>query len=754
MTQGLSDFIASIRLADSIEHERFLIKSEQADIRSYIRDCDPDRRPCVVAKILFLSIIGENVAYGQMEAITLMSHDRYSHKRIGYLATSVILDESSELTVLITHTIIKDMQSRIPRVQCLALGLLANIGSLDMCQSTASEVLKLANESTHASVLKRAAMAAVRIVQRVPEHAETFKPIVSKLLKHGAHGVVISAVNLMATLIYAQPSLTESWGRYVSAFAKILRRLSQSRPSREFAFKVFNDPFLQIRVMKILAVLNKPSDDLDDVLESIATGVDIKRNTGRALLFQAVETIVATAKKPSLRGLAFSQVGRLLQFREANVLYSALSVFSRVLYAGREIVGRTSGDSIALQRYKTKIVRCLSHRDASIRRRALDVVSALVDENNVETLVPEVLDYVKLADSEFRVELVAKIFSAVQRFARNPLWNFDTVHRIIIENGNYVGNEIITAFCKLITKTPELQQHAVRQLSASIINFSDCQTLVQTGAWVLGEFEVKDTGNFDTLKRLLIMPQTTHSTKGYIITAMAKLAVRFGKTEELREMLSDMKSERNLDVQQRAHELWEILSMSDARDDILAPLDAENRAAGAQKIVVNVEEEPDLLLLIDEPAPAAPKPQISNDLLGLDIPVQETPAKETAPPKQINPPPGAVPALVKPDYTVFFEIRKNPQNPKQIAIRASVFNTGSVALNNFVIKFGVPMGWYIQTQPASGTKLEPIGGPPILQQLMVYTQGDTPLMMKTQMTYVYGSQPITETGEISSSVFA
>ena len=93
--------------------------------------------------------------------------------------------------------------------------------------------------------------------------------------------------------------------------------------------------------MKILAILKKPSDDLDDALEAITTGVEIKRNTGRALLFQAVETIVATAKKQSLRGLAFAQIGRLFQFKEANVLYSALSVFSRVLYTGREIIDRT-----------------------------------------------------------------------------------------------------------------------------------------------------------------------------------------------------------------------------------------------------------------------------------------------------------------------------------------------------------------------------------------------------------------------------
>jgi hypothetical protein len=249
-------------------------------------------------------------------------------------------------------------------------------------------------------------MAAVRVVQRVHDLAETFNPVVNRLLKHGAHGVVISVINLMANIICVEPSYRTNWTRYATAFTKILRQLHTSKASREFACTIFNDSFLQIRLMRILAVLDRPSDDLDEVLESIITGVDVKRNTGRTLLFQAVEAIVATAKKPSLRGIALSQVGRLFNLREANVLCSAVSVFSRALYTGREIVGLTNGDSIALQRFKTHIVRCLGHSGSSIRRRALDVISALVDANNVETLIPEVLDYVKLWGAEFRVELV------------------------------------------------------------------------------------------------------------------------------------------------------------------------------------------------------------------------------------------------------------------------------------------------------------------------------------------------------------
>jgi hypothetical protein len=328
-------------------------------------------------------------------------------RRLGYIATAVLLHEASELSFLITSALKKDITSTDLKVQCLALTLLAKIWSAKVCQCLGSDVLRLCDSKSPA-VMKRAAMAAVRFVQQADNLEETFKPAVNRLLNPGAHGVVISATNLMANIICAEPSYRTNWTRYATAFSKILSQLHTFKASREFACMVFNDFFLQIRLMWILTVLDRPSDELDDVLESIVTCVDVKRNTGRALMFQEVEAIVTTAKKPSLRGLAFNQVGRLFNLREATVLYSVLSVFSRVLCTGREIVGHPDGDSIALPRFKTQIVRCLSHSDSSIQPRALDVIAALVDTNNVETLIPEVLDYVKLSDAEFRVELVSK----------------------------------------------------------------------------------------------------------------------------------------------------------------------------------------------------------------------------------------------------------------------------------------------------------------------------------------------------------
>lgn len=52
---------------------------------------------------------------------------------------------------------------------------------------------------------------------------------------------------------------------------------------------------------------------------------------------------------------------------------------------------------------------------------------ALVNEGNITALTKELLDYLKVADAEFKPDLTAKIAALVQRFAPDKRWHFDSL---------------------------------------------------------------------------------------------------------------------------------------------------------------------------------------------------------------------------------------------------------------------------------------------------------------------------------------
>ena len=65
-----------------------------------------------------------------------------------------------------------------------------------------------------------------------------------------------------------------------------------------------------------------------------------------------------------------------------------------------------------------------------LARRALDLVYALVNEGNIQSLTAELLEYLAVADAEFKPDLTAKIAALVQRFAPNKRWHFDSLLQV------------------------------------------------------------------------------------------------------------------------------------------------------------------------------------------------------------------------------------------------------------------------------------------------------------------------------------
>lgn len=53
--------------------------------------------------------------------------------------------------------------------------------------------------------------------------------------------------------------------------------------------------------------------------------------------------------------------------------------------------------------------------DASIRKKALELVYRLINESNVKSLTKELVDYLEVSDPEFQEDLTAKICSIVEK---------------------------------------------------------------------------------------------------------------------------------------------------------------------------------------------------------------------------------------------------------------------------------------------------------------------------------------------------
>ena len=103
----LRDLIRDIRAVRTAAEERTIVNRECAQIRDGFREEDSIYRARNVAKLLYMYMLGYPAHFGILECLKLIASPRYSDKRIGYLGAMLLLDERTELHLLITNSLKK-----------------------------------------------------------------------------------------------------------------------------------------------------------------------------------------------------------------------------------------------------------------------------------------------------------------------------------------------------------------------------------------------------------------------------------------------------------------------------------------------------------------------------------------------------------------------------------------------------------------------------------------------------------------------
>jgi len=353
-------------------------------------------------------MLGYPTHFGQMECIKLIAASDFPEKRIGYLGLMLLLDERQEVLMLVTNSVKNDLHHSNQYVTGLALCALGNICTAEMARDLSLEVEKhLQNNNSY--IRKKAALCAVRIVRKVPELSESFTGPASNLLMDKHHGVLIAGVKLCIELCQATDGALEHFRKQVSTVVRILKSLVISGYTPEYDVGGITDPLLQIKLLRLLRLIgqgdSESSDIMSDVLAQVATNTEGTKNPGNAILYECVQTIMAIEDIGGLRVLAINILGRFLANKDNNIRYVALNTLVKVVTV----------DSKAVQRHRAIILECIKDSDVSIRRRALELVFNLVSEGNVKALTKELLEYLKISDPEFKVDLAAKIATLVQK---------------------------------------------------------------------------------------------------------------------------------------------------------------------------------------------------------------------------------------------------------------------------------------------------------------------------------------------------
>ncbi|MEE6500352.1 hypothetical protein FKM82_003749 [Ascaphus truei] len=459
---------------------------------------------------------------------------------------------------------------------------------------------------------------------------EMFLPATKNLLNEKNHGVLHTSVVLLTEMCERSPDMLLHFRKLVPQLVRILKNLIMSGYSPEHDVSGISDPFLQVRILRLLRILGRNDDDsseaMNDILAQVATNTETSKNVGNAILYETVLTIMDIKSESGLRVLAINILGRFLLNNDKNIRYVALTSLLKTVQT----------DHNAVQRHRSTIVDCLKDLDVSIKRRAMELSFALVNGNNIRGMMKELLYFL---DSAIRIQIglcLGHLPSSREVRPPSKRWHIDTIMRSSPTAGSYVRDDAVPNLIQLITNSSEMHEYTVQKLYKAIADDISQQPLVQVCSWCIGEYgdllvsgqceeeepiQVTEDEVLDLLESILVSNMSTSVTRGFALTAIMKNSTRFNNTvNRIKKVVSIYGSSIDVELQQRAVEYNALFKKYDHMRSALLermPIMEKSMTNGPTDLAqINGETEP--AVMETKPVLSSQQPASqANDLLDL-----------------------------------------------------------------------------------------------------------------------------------------
>ncbi|AOA63103.1 AP-1 complex subunit gamma-1 [Komagataella phaffii CBS 7435] len=573
MAGGLKKFIKSVRNSKTIAEERAVIRKESAKIRTSFRNVqlDDQTRKKNIQKLLYLYIMGEPTHFGQVECLKLVATPQFSNKRLGYLATMLLLDENQEVITLITNSLDNDINSTNQYIVSSALTTLGNIASPDMARDLYT-VVEAHLDGNNAYLRKKAAIVAAKLIEKEPDLVEVFLPKVESLLDDKNHAVLLGGLQLARVIHETDSTSHSTLSEFVPKLLYHLKMLVTTGYSPEYDVGGVPDPFLCVSLLQTLTMLfesdhNCPHvEAYHDLLTQIASKIDTGKNSGNVVLYEAVRSIFRINPDSSLKILGVNILAKFLKSKDNNTRYVALNTLLSVLELEPQ----------AVQRHRATIVACLQDGDISIRRRALELTFAIINKQNIRLLAKELLTFLQNSDTDLKPYVTTQFTLVAEQYAPNEKWFFENLITMLKYAGNYISPDVSSNIIGLTIqiKDRELIKFITAELFKASVEDQTQYGLNLITTWCVGEYGDLIEGSIPSAKIVQLLARfinfssyddeskNTHLI-GYCLTACLKLSVRLtdpGSIEQLRQLLKSKTNDMDLEIQTRAMEYLQIFS--------------------------------------------------------------------------------------------------------------------------------------------------------------------------------------------------
>jgi AP-4 complex subunit epsilon-1 len=242
---------------------------------------------------MYVEMLGQPAEFGHIHAINMTQQTNLLCKRVGYLACSLCLHPEHELITLLVNTMRRDLKSTNHLEVCAALIAVSKLVNAEIMPAIIECVAELLDH-THEVVRKKAVMTLHRLHVVVPGALDSLTDKLRRVLCDKDPAVMGASLHALHALIVEAPGAFKD---LVPSFVSILKQITEHRLPNSFDYHRMPAPWIQIKLLKVLASLGvadqRLSEHMYEILNDVLKRADTGINIGYAVVYECVRTITA-----------------------------------------------------------------------------------------------------------------------------------------------------------------------------------------------------------------------------------------------------------------------------------------------------------------------------------------------------------------------------------------------------------------------------------------------------------------------------
>ncbi|CAM9395079.1 unnamed protein product [Sphacelaria rigidula] len=433
-------------------------------------------------------------------------------------------------------------------------------------------------------VRKKAVMALHRMNQMDPDSVSHMGEHLRRMLCDRDPSVMGAALCLLHDMARVDAS---SYKDLVPSFVSILKQITEHRLPRDFDYHRMPAPWIQMRLLRILALLGRAdratSEGMYEVLMDVMRRADTGINVGYAVVYECVRTVTTIYPNAPLLDTAAASISRFISAENHNLKYVGVTGLAAIVRDHPKYA----------QEHQMAVIDCLEDPDETLKRKTLDLLYTMTNPINVEFIAEKLLSFLEQGtDSFWRQDLVNRITQCAERFAPSNSWYVRIITRVFRLAGDMVKADVGHNLMQLIAEgSGEDEEGDVELRREAVDNYlelldtpavPDQAILSLLMAWVLGEYGALasiEGGLRAVSQRLCDVAEGVSfrdpSTCGFVVTALMKLSAQSGEVSPpVAHLLTLYSQSKHSDLQQRCLEFLQLAREGPAAMAAVLPVDA------------------------------------------------------------------------------------------------------------------------------------------------------------------------------------